>query len=50
MNLAELMRAHAAEQHDLFAATVNPQLVKVLRTIGFDKRYIRAEGAYLYDA
>jgi ornithine--oxo-acid transaminase len=35
---------------DAYAKTINPQLVKVLRTIGFDRDYVRAEGAYLFDA
>src|SRR5438067_11030908 len=35
---------------DLWARTINPQFVRVLRTIGFDRRWSRAEGAYLYDA
>jgi ornithine--oxo-acid transaminase len=28
---------------------MNPQLVKVLTTLGFDRNYVRAEGAYLID-
>lgn len=28
---------------------MNPQLPKVLRTLGFDKKYVRGEGAYLWD-
>lgn len=28
---------------------MNPQLPRVLKTIGFDKTYIRGEGAYLWD-
>jgi len=35
---------------DLWANTINPQFVRVLRTIGFDRPWARAEGAYLYDA
>jgi ornithine--oxo-acid transaminase len=34
---------------DLWARTINPQFVRVLRTIGFDRPWARAEGAYLYD-
>jgi ornithine--oxo-acid transaminase len=34
---------------DLWARTINPQFVRVLRTIGFDRHWARAEGAYLYD-
>ncbi|PIR20764.1 MAG: aspartate aminotransferase family protein [Deltaproteobacteria bacterium CG11_big_fil_rev_8_21_14_0_20_47_16] len=39
----------ATQQHDLYATHVNPQFVKVLRTIGYDKEYVRAEGQYLWD-
>lgn len=28
---------------------MNPQLPKVLKTLGFDKKYVRAEGPYLWD-
>jgi acetylornithine/succinyldiaminopimelate/putrescine aminotransferase len=49
MNISELFNNRLHEQHDLFAKHVNPQLVRVLRTIGFDKKYVRAEGQYLYD-
>jgi ornithine--oxo-acid transaminase len=34
---------------DLWARTINPQFVRVLRTIGFDRHWARAEGACLYD-
>jgi len=37
------------EQQALFERYVNPQLAKVLRAIGFDQHYVRAEGAYLYN-
>src|SRR5690242_9640730 len=33
-----------------WARTINPQFARVLRTIGFDRTWARAEGAYLYDA
>lgn len=36
-------------QYDLHARHVNPAFVKMLRTIGFDKGYVRGEGSYLYD-
>jgi acetylornithine/succinyldiaminopimelate/putrescine aminotransferase len=38
------------DEHDLWARTINPQFVRVLRTIGFDRKWTRAEGAHLYDA
>jgi ornithine--oxo-acid transaminase len=38
------------DDHELWARTINPQFVRVLRTIGFDRPWERAEGAYLFDA
>src|SRR5258706_58856 len=35
---------------DLWARTINPQFARVLKTIGFDRTWVRAEGAYLFDA
>ncbi len=49
MNIQDIYDSRLKEQHDLFAKHINPQLVKVLRTIGFDKTYVKAEGQYLYD-
>lgn len=49
MNIQTLLKENSGRQHDLFAKHLNPQLVKVLRTIGFDQNYVRAEGAYLYN-
>jgi len=37
------------ESLELWARTINPQFARVLRTIGFDRTWARAEGAYLYD-
>jgi ornithine--oxo-acid transaminase len=48
--LAELIEERGAEALDLHAETINPQFVRLLRTIGFDRRWARAEGAYLWDA
>ncbi len=48
--LAELLRARSGEALDLHAEYVNPQMIRVLRTIGFDRDWARTEGAYLYDA
>jgi ornithine--oxo-acid transaminase len=42
--------ASVPDEHDLWARTINPQFVRVLRTIGFDRTWVRAEGAHLYDA
>jgi ornithine--oxo-acid transaminase len=48
--LTELVEERGAEALDLHAQTINPQFVRLLRTIGFDRRWARAEGAYLWDA
>jgi len=37
-------------QYDLHNKHINPSFVKMLRTIGFDKGYVRGEGCYLWDA
>ncbi|MBI4023900.1 MAG: aspartate aminotransferase family protein [Verrucomicrobia bacterium] len=47
--IRDLIRSRLGENYDLHDRHVNRTLVKVLRTIGFDKVYARAEGAYLYD-
>ena len=47
--LAELLAGRAGGALEGFAEYVNPQMVRVLRTIGFDRRWARAEGAYLFD-
>ena len=42
--------ADAGDEHARWARTINPQFVRVLRTIGFDRTWSRAQGAYLYDS
>jgi ornithine--oxo-acid transaminase len=42
--------ARAGDEHERWARTINPQFVRVLRTIGFDRTWARAQGAYLFDA
>ena len=49
-SLEELLASRGGEDLDLWARTINPQFVRVLRTIGFDRTWARSEGAYLYDA
>jgi acetylornithine/succinyldiaminopimelate/putrescine aminotransferase len=48
-DLRQLLEARAGENQALYGRYINPQLTKVLRSIGFDREYVRAEGAYLYD-
>lgn len=49
-NLKELLDSRFGENYDLHEKYVNRTLAKVLKTIGFDKCYKSAKGAYLYDA
>jgi ornithine--oxo-acid transaminase len=49
-DLQALLAAHRTDGYELYGRYLNPQQPKVLHTIGFDKVYERAEGAYLYDA
>jgi ornithine--oxo-acid transaminase len=48
-DLKEIVATRLGDNYDLHDQYVNRTLVKVQRTIGFDKVYARAEGAYLYD-
>src|SRR5215510_12147317 len=43
------LEQHQGRQYDLHEQHVNPAFVKMLRTIGFDKAYVRGEGSYLWD-
>jgi ornithine--oxo-acid transaminase len=48
-DLAALLDAHRGEAYALHEEYLNPQLAKVLTTLGFDRTYVRGEGAYLID-
>src|SRR6266705_3425999 len=48
-SLAGVLDSRRGEDLELWARTINPQFVRVLRTIGFDRTWARAEGTYLYD-
>ncbi len=49
-DLGEVLASRRGENFQLYSRHINPQLVRVLRSIGFDRFYTRAEGPYLYDA
>jgi ornithine--oxo-acid transaminase len=49
-DLGKLLAERAAERYELHTRYLNHQLPRMLHTIGFDKVYERAEGAYFYDA
>src|ERR1043166_7691470 len=44
-----LLDSRRGEDLDLWSRTINPQFVRVLRTIGFDRTWAGAGGSYLYD-
>jgi ornithine--oxo-acid transaminase len=49
-NFAHWLREQEGRQYDLHERHINPVFVKMLRTIGFDKQYVRGEGSHLWDA
>lgn len=49
VNITELLQNHCNDKFALHEQHLNPQMVRVLRTIGYDRVYTRAEGPYLYD-
>jgi len=44
-----LLEQRGSEAFALHERYMNPQMPRVLRTLGFDRDYVRAEGAYLFD-
>jgi ornithine--oxo-acid transaminase len=48
--IRELVQARSGEEYELYARTINPQFMRVLKTIGFDRVWSRAQGHYLYDS
>src|SRR6201987_1892598 len=49
-DLKSVVSSRMGDNYQLHAKHLDPTLVEVLRITGFDKVYVRAEGAYLYDA
>ena len=49
MDIQALLRSRAAETYDLHRRHVNPQMVRVLEVIGFNRNYVSGQGAYLVD-
>ena len=48
-SLQDLLRERSGEQFALHEQYLNGQMVRVLKTLGFDRNYVRAQGPYLYD-
>jgi ornithine--oxo-acid transaminase len=47
--LEQILEQNRSRQYELHAAHVNPAFVKMLRTIDFDRDYVRGQGGYLWD-
>ena len=50
LRIAELLADRDHGNVDLWGRTINPQFTRVLKKIGFDREWARAESAYLWDA
>jgi ornithine--oxo-acid transaminase len=48
-SLKELLSERAGEGARLYGRYSNPRFVQILKILGFDREWARAEGAYLYD-
>ncbi|NOT84205.1 MAG: aspartate aminotransferase family protein [Methylococcaceae bacterium] len=48
-SIADLFAQHSTDKFDLHEQHLNNQMVRVLKTIGYDRHYKRALGQYLYD-
>ena len=48
-DLQQLITQRSGEKFPLFDRYLNSQLVRVLKTIGYDVDYVRGEGPYLFD-
>jgi ornithine--oxo-acid transaminase len=49
LEIVDLFAEREAERYSLHTRHLNEQMVRVLKTIGFDKGYRRGAGQYLYD-
>ena len=49
MNILDVIAQRQQDNFALHEQYLNPQMVNVLKTIGFDRHYVKAEGAYLFD-
>ena len=48
-SIAKLFSEHNQDKFDLYEQFLNNQMVRVLKTIGYDRHYKSAVGQYLYD-
>ncbi len=48
-DVAQTLQERHGENFQLHMDLMNPQLARVLKTLGFDRFYVRGEGCYLFD-
>lgn len=48
-DVVSALHSRGSENFSLHERHLNRQLARVLKTLGFDRRYVRGEGCYLYD-
>lgn len=49
LSIPALLQNKLPQQFDLYDHYLNHELMHVLKTLGFDKKYVRAESQYLFD-
>ncbi len=49
IDIQQLIADRSREKYDLYDRHLNSQMIRVLRTIGFDRHYVRGLGAHLFD-
>jgi ornithine--oxo-acid transaminase len=49
LDLVALLKKHEGRNYELHTRHINPANARALKTIGFDRCYVRAEGPYLWD-
>ncbi len=49
-SISELLQSRNGDNFALHNQYLNPQMVKVLKTIGYDRIYTHAKGQYIYDS
>src|SRR5678816_3149974 len=49
LDICALLEEHKGRNYELHSLHVNPANSRTLKTIGFDRCYVHAEGPYLWD-
>jgi ornithine--oxo-acid transaminase len=50
LDIARLLGEEQGQNYPLHAEHINPRFARVLKTIGFDRCYVKAQGPYLWDS